>query len=64
MAISLWWVCLGQYALYNRKNRVWLNNLSNQERIYTTAIRQYLVKQIAADFEAKSAEEPSGVYSE
>jgi hypothetical protein len=33
MAISLWWVCLGQYALYNRKNRVWLNNLSNQERL-------------------------------
>ncbi|MEQ1789612.1 MAG: hypothetical protein ABL857_04130, partial [Rickettsiales bacterium] len=31
MAISLWWVCLGQYDPYNRKNRVWLKNLSNQE---------------------------------
>jgi hypothetical protein len=34
MAISLWWVCLGQYAPYSRKNRVWLNNLSNQEYLW------------------------------
>jgi hypothetical protein len=39
MAISLWWVCLGQYAPYNRKNRVWLNNLSNQVPVYLPIAR-------------------------
>ena len=30
MVVSLWWVCLGQYAPYNLENLVWLKNLSNR----------------------------------